>query len=126
MAFGEIVIPRTLPHPWLNILPLVILLALYLGLAYLTHSTQNFYVYPFLDPRNGRGLIAGACIGILAAAVVVFVIVHFLIKLREWITETKLGLYGNLSTRNGKLLKSHTHESTSVELSDVRPKNSDV
>ncbi|THX37595.1 hypothetical protein D6D10_05788 [Aureobasidium pullulans] len=126
MAFGEIVIPRTLPHPWLNILPLVILLALYLGLAYLTHSTQNFYVYPFLDPRNGRGLIAGACIGILAAAVVVFVIVHFLTKLREWITETKLGLYGNLSTRNGKLLKSHTHESTSVELSDVRPKNSDV
>lgn len=50
MAFGEIVIPRTLPHPWLNILPLAILLALYLGLAYLTHSTQNFYVYPFLDP----------------------------------------------------------------------------
>ncbi|KEQ69241.1 hypothetical protein M436DRAFT_16226, partial [Aureobasidium namibiae CBS 147.97] len=98
MAFAEIVIPRTQPHPWLNILPIVILLALYLGLAYLTHSTQHFYVYPFLDPRNGRGLIAGACIGILAAAVVVFVIVHFLIKLREWITETKLGLYGNLST----------------------------
>jgi len=50
MAFAEIVIPRTLPHPWLNILPIVVLLALYLGLAYLTHSTQHFYVYPFLDP----------------------------------------------------------------------------
>lgn len=50
MAFAEIVIPRTLPHPWLNIIPIVILLALYLGLAYLTHTTQHFYVYPFLDP----------------------------------------------------------------------------
>lgn len=73
--------------------------------------------------RNGRGLIAGACIGILAAAVVVFVIVHFLIKLREWITETKLGLYGNLSTRNGRLIKTRTHE-TQVELNNVRTKES--
>jgi hypothetical protein len=50
MAFAEIVIPRTLPHPWINIIFIVILLALYLGLAYLTHSTQGFYVYPFLNP----------------------------------------------------------------------------
>ncbi|KAI5248784.1 hypothetical protein E4T42_05554 [Aureobasidium subglaciale] len=124
MAFVEIVFPRTLPHPWFNIVPLVVLLALYLGLAYLTHSTQNFYVYPFLDPKNGKGLIAGACIGILAAAVVIFTVVHFLIKLREWITETKLGLYGNLKTRNGKLIPSQTHES--VEMSDVRPKGSEA
>ncbi|KAH0032366.1 hypothetical protein KCU84_g10476, partial [Aureobasidium melanogenum] len=101
---------------------LIVLLALYLGLAYLTHSTQHFYVYPFLDPKNGTGLVAGACIGILAATVVVFVIVHYLIKLREWITETKLGLYGNLSTRNGKLIKAQTHE-TVVELNNIRTKD---
>ncbi|KAI4847570.1 hypothetical protein E4T44_04431 [Aureobasidium sp. EXF-8845] len=127
-AFAEIVIPRTLPHPWINIVPIVILLALYLGLAYLTHSTQGFYVYPFLNPCNrasGKGLIAGACIGILAAAVVVFVIVHFLIKLREWITETKLGRYGNLSTRNGRQIKRQSHE-THVELNNVRTKESAV
>jgi hypothetical protein len=74
---------------------------------------------------NGRGLIAGACIGILAAAVIVFAIVHFLIKLREWITETKLGLYGNLSTRNGRLMKSQTRD-THVELNNVRTKESAV
>ncbi|KAG9762414.1 hypothetical protein KCU75_g10172, partial [Aureobasidium melanogenum] len=71
---------------------------------------------------NGTGLVAGACIGILAATVVVFVIVHYLIKLREWITETKLGLYGNLSTRNGKLIKAQTHE-TVVELNNIRTKD---
>jgi len=124
-AFAEIVIPRTLPHPWLNLLPIVVLLALYLGLAYLTHSTQGFYVYPFLNPASGRGLIAGACIGILAAAVVVFVIVHYLIKLREWITETKLGRYGNLSTRSGRQIKSQPRE-THVELNNVRTKESTV
>jgi hypothetical protein len=74
---------------------------------------------------SGKGLIAGACIGILAAAVVVFVIVHYLIKLREWITENKLGLYGNLSTRNGRLIKSPTRE-TQVELNTIRTKESAV
>lgn len=76
------------------------------------------------NSKNGRGLIAGACIGILAAAIVIFVIVRFLIKLREWITETKLGLYGNLSTRNGKLIKSQTHET--VQLNNIRTKDSAV
>jgi uncharacterized iron-regulated membrane protein len=76
------------------------------------------------DSKNGTGLVAGACIGILAATVVVFVIVHYLIKLREWITETKLGLYGNLSTRNGKLIKAQTHDT--VELNTIRTKDSSV
>lgn len=88
-------------------------------------NTRSDLLTYFCNRRNGRGLIAGACIGILAATAVVFAIVHFLIKLREWITENKLGLYGNLSTRNGRLIKSQTRD-THVELNNVRTKESTV
>jgi hypothetical protein len=88
-------------------------------------SPKRFSLAYSCTRASGKGLIAGACIGILAAAVVVFVIVHFLIKLREWITETKLGRYGDLSTRNGRQIKSQTHE-THVELNNVRTKESAV
>jgi hypothetical protein len=73
--------------------------------------------------KNGSGLVAGACIGILAATIVVFVLVHFLIKLRVWITETKMGCYGNLSCRSGRLVKPQTNET--VELAAARPKESE-
>lgn len=74
------------------LVPLIVLLALYLGLAYLTHTTEHFYVYSFLNPANGRGLVAGACVGIPVASIIVFVIVRYLILLRRWTTEHKLGL----------------------------------
>jgi hypothetical protein len=45
----EMILPRSDPHPWLLLVPIVIILALYLGLAYLTHATEGFYVYSFLD-----------------------------------------------------------------------------
>ena len=55
----EIILPRSDPHPWLLLVPIIIILALYLGLAYLTHATEGFYVYSFLDmyvylPCSGR------------------------------------------------------------------------
>lgn len=48
-AFFEFSIPRSDPHPWINIAPLILILALYLSLAYLTHETEGIYVYSFLD-----------------------------------------------------------------------------
>ncbi len=45
----EIILPRSDPHPWLLLVPIIIILALYLALAYLTHATEGFYVYSFLD-----------------------------------------------------------------------------
>jgi hypothetical protein len=55
----EIILPRSDPHPWLLLVPTIAILALYLGLAYLTHATEGFYVYSFLDmyvylPCSGR------------------------------------------------------------------------
>jgi hypothetical protein len=86
--------------PWLDIVPIVILLALYLGLAYLTHATQGFYVYDFLDLQaHSSGIIAAYIISILVAAIVIFLIVRYLIMLRVWVTEKKQGKQGKFVTR---------------------------
>ena len=97
-AFFEIFFPRTSPLPWLDIAPTIILLALYLGLAYLTHATEGFYVYDFLDlQENSSGVVAAYIVGILVAAIVVFLIVRYLILLRVWVTEKKMGKLGRFS-----------------------------
>jgi uncharacterized membrane protein len=99
-AFFEIVFPRTEPIPFFNIIPIIILLALYLALAYVTFATQGFYTYGFLDLRNNSsGIVAAYIIGILVAAIVIFLIVRYLILLRVWITEKKLGKTGKFSHR---------------------------
>lgn len=94
--------PRTEPLPWLHLVPIVVILALYLGLAYLTHATEGFYVYDFLDlDTNSDGAVAGYIIGILVGAIVVFLIVRYLILLRLWVTEQKLGKKGKFTIRGG-------------------------
>ncbi len=94
-ALFEIVVPRTEPLPFLHLVPIVILLGLYLGLAYLTHLTQGFYVYNFLNVQtNSSGKLAAYIVGILAASIIIFLLVRYAIVLRIWITETKLGKTG--------------------------------
>lgn len=86
--------------PWLDIVPIIILLALYLGLAYLTHATKGFYVYGFLDLQmHSSGIVAAYIVGILVAAIIIFLVVRYLIMLRVWVTEKKLRKEGNFSSR---------------------------
>ena len=86
-ALFELLIPRTAPPPALHLLFLIILLALYLGLAYLTHTTQGFYVYSFLDPGQGAGKTAGYIIGILGGACIVFGLAVLVISIRDRLTD---------------------------------------
>lgn len=84
--------------PFSHLIPIIILLALYLALAYVTFATEGFYVYDFLDTRtNSSGKVAAYIVGILAAAIIVFLIVRYLIMLRVWLTEKKLGKSGKFS-----------------------------
>lgn len=94
-ALFEILLTRTSPRPPLHLLFLIILLALYLALAYLCRATEGFYVYSFLDPSTGAGHVAAYCIGIPVAACIIFGIVWVVIWLR------------NKATRN---LAKDTHE----------------
>jgi hypothetical protein len=98
-ALFEIFFPRTSPLPWLDLIPIILLLALYLGLAYLTQAIDDYYVYDFLNLQiHSSGVVAAYIVGILVAAIIVFVIVRYLIKLRVWVTEDKLRKMGKFSS----------------------------
>lgn len=99
LALFEIVVPRTAPHAWPHVLWLVAVLALYLGLAYITRATTGIYVYSFLDPAQagGPGLIAAYVSGVAVGCTVVFCIVQGIIVLRVWVTEEQLGCGGKLA-----------------------------
>ncbi|KAF3902142.1 hypothetical protein ABW21_db0205011 [Orbilia brochopaga] len=101
IAFLEIIIPRTEPLPWMHILFMLPIMGGYLGIAYITHATQGFYTYSFLDPkRSGAGITAAYCIGILIGTVILFSLVKGLVWLRVWVTERKLGFVGKFSERD--------------------------
>jgi hypothetical protein len=119
----EIVVPRTAPPPMLHLAPLVLLLVLYLALAYLTYATQGFYTYDFLDPAaHGRGRTAAYIVGILVAAIVLFGIVWAVVWLRRWLTERVCGCEGRFARRaawDGKRGEAGEAEGEEVEMRAV-------
>ncbi|RYP52551.1 hypothetical protein DL769_010649 [Monosporascus sp. CRB-8-3] len=99
-ALFEILVPRTQPPPLVHLWWLIVILALYLGLAYVTLATQGFYVYPFLNPAEtagGRRGVTAYIFGILAAVIVIFGIVWSVIWVRRWLTEEKMGCKGKFA-----------------------------
>ena len=97
-ALFEIIFPRTEPLPFLHIIVIVFILALYLSLAYLTHAVQGWYTYDFLNlDKHSSGVVAGYIIGILVGSIIVFLIVRYIILLRLWVTEKKLGMAGKFT-----------------------------
>lgn len=101
-ALFEIVVPRTDTPPLLHMLWLIVILALYLGLAYVTRATKGFYVYSFLDPgRSGKGMVVGYVFGIAVGCIIVFGVAWGLIWVRKWITEKKLGREGKFARQPG-------------------------
>lgn len=86
MALLEIILPTTNPPPFLHLPFLILILALYLCLAYITHAAQGWYTYAFLNPANGAGHVAGYVFGILAATIVIFFLVWVVIWLRRKVT----------------------------------------
>ncbi|KAI5920698.1 hypothetical protein F4810DRAFT_404003 [Camillea tinctor] len=101
-ALTEILLPRTAPMPWIHMLWLIVLLAFYLALAYLTHATKGFYTYSFLDPEITGKYVAAYVFGIAIAAIIIFIIVWSIVWFRVWITETKLGMDGKFAYGGGR------------------------
>lgn len=100
-ALFEVFLPRTSPPPPLHVVFLIFLLACYLALAYITHATEGFYPYSFLDPSTGNGRVTGYCFGILVAICVIFAIVGGVMLLRNLATQ-KLGLEGKFADQRRK------------------------
>jgi hypothetical protein len=121
-ALFEIIFPRTEPLPFLNIIPVVLVLALYLALAYLTYYTQGFYTYGFLDlQKNSSGIVGAFIVGILVVAIIIFLIVKYVILLRIWITEKKLGMMGKFSHHAGPV-EVHEEAGKDVPLQNIDPR----
>ncbi|KAI9684082.1 MAG: hypothetical protein M1829_003352 [Trizodia sp. TS-e1964] len=99
-AVVEIAMPRTAPMPWMHLVPLVLVLALYLAVGFLTYAAQGYYTYAFLDPGRGRGLQAAYIMGILGAVILIFCVVRGLVALRRWVTEVKCGYEGKFFERD--------------------------
>jgi uncharacterized membrane protein len=85
-ALFEIICTTTTPLPFLHLPFLILIVALYLCLAYITLADQGFYTYAFLNPGvdgENNGLVAGYCFGILAIVIVLFFVDWGLIWVRR-------------------------------------------
>jgi small-conductance mechanosensitive channel len=94
-AAFELFLTRTTLIPGLHVVFLIIILVLYLGLAYVTYAAQGWYTYSFLDPSSGgKAKVVAYVFGILAAILVIFGLICLLVALRKWLTEKVLGFRG--------------------------------
>ncbi|KAK3310481.1 uncharacterized protein B0T15DRAFT_39568 [Chaetomium strumarium] len=98
-ALFEIVVPRTDVPPPIHMAWLILVLALYLALAYVTKASRNFYPYDFLDPSTQGGLVAAYVFGIAVGCLIIFGLAWGAIWLRKYVTERKLGKEGKFATR---------------------------
>ncbi len=75
-ASSKIVVKRTSPLPWLHLPVLLLIMTLYLGLAYLTKGIAVVYLYLWLDPFVGTGKIDEHIIGFGMAMLFIFALVR--------------------------------------------------
>ncbi|EJU05333.1 hypothetical protein DACRYDRAFT_74529 [Dacryopinax primogenitus] len=85
-ALFELIFSNIQPMPWGHIVFILIGLALYLGVAYITRASQGFYTYSFLNPTAQGSLLAGYIVGIAVGGAVVFIVVRYIIVFRVWLT----------------------------------------
>lgn len=75
-AIVEIILPSTSPFPVLHLAGLMVILSLYLALAYLSKVTIGIYVYLWLDPRSGWRQILAHVAGYGGCMIVIFICVQ--------------------------------------------------
>lgn len=108
----EVVFTNNPAPRWIWLPVDIVVLALYLGLAYLSKSTIGYYgelyrvtkaeyinwfvylVYDFLDPNEQGALLAAYIIGIGVAEVLLFSIMYGLIRLRQRLTRSQRAVEG--------------------------------
>ena len=101
-AVLEIFLSRVGPMPWIHIPFLVLLLAGYLGVAYITKATQGFYTYNFLDPKtDGSGMVAAYIVGIPIGICILFVIIAGIHWVKVWFFEKVVGIDQNQFVHGG-------------------------
>ncbi|KAH9923972.1 uncharacterized protein BXZ73DRAFT_50715 [Epithele typhae] len=87
----EVLLTNMPPSPWTHLPICIVLLGGYLGVAYITHATQGFYSYSFLDPAKEHAMLAAYIVGIAVAECVAFALVQGLTLLRLRLTKGRAG-----------------------------------
>jgi hypothetical protein len=82
-AMFEIIFTSTDVPPWTHLPILMVILSLYLGLAYLTRLTGGFWVYEWFSPQFGSRKIVVHILAYTAAIVAIFAFVHYIICARN-------------------------------------------
>lgn len=119
-ALFELTLTNAGPQPWAHIPFLIIFLALYLAVAYITHATQGFYTYTFLDPQKEGSLLAAYIVGIAVGCAVVFSIAKGVQHLRCWIVR-RYGRRRERFRREAQRTVEELDEWEEVELDTDRP-----
>lgn len=86
-ALLEIILPQTRPMPWEHLAVLLVILSLYLPIAYITKATESIYIYLWLNPKVGAGKIVAHVVGFAIVMVFIFNVVKLIIWFRCQITE---------------------------------------
>ncbi|KAH9857708.1 hypothetical protein C2E23DRAFT_720282 [Lenzites betulinus] len=81
-ALFEITVTNAPPSPWLHLPLCIFMLACYLAVAYITHATQGFYTYSFLDPAKEHGKLAAYIVAVAVAECIAFLLARALTALR--------------------------------------------
>jgi hypothetical protein len=78
----EIIVTETSPLPIAHLSALLLIMSLYLGIAYITKATEGIYIYLWLDPKNGIAKLLLHVVGYGALLIGFFFAVRFAIILR--------------------------------------------
>ncbi|KAG7090206.1 hypothetical protein E1B28_011809 [Marasmius oreades] len=70
------------PPQWIFLPFMILILGLYTALAYVSHATQGFYSYEFLDPEKQHSLVAAYVLGIVIGEILIFAVVWGIMNLR--------------------------------------------
>ncbi|EST08319.1 FAR-17a/AIG1-like protein [Kalmanozyma brasiliensis GHG001] len=94
-ALDLIVLSRTPLRPWWHLIPLVSILALYLGIVDITYKRFGVWVYGFFNVQQfGVPLVVCVCILLAVCAVTAFLVTQGLMLLREYVAAKVQGSGG--------------------------------
>ena len=84
-AIFEIVLSATEAPPVTHLSVVLLVLSVYLGLAYLTRYTQGFYVYEWMNPAHGAVSVLLHVLGYAGGMIAIFFLVRYAIVARNMV-----------------------------------------
>jgi hypothetical protein len=120
-AATEIVLSATKPQPWHHLSVVLGVLSIYLGLAYLTRYTQDFYVYEWMNPAHGNASIILHVLGYAGGMVALFVLARYAIIARNMLAQRLHGQEEIEYGEKGIHLDDDRSETWSAKVGVVKP-----